>query len=69
MVKALISNDRLFPFSIYTNSNVGLGNKVTLSAFKLIQCQIKAKNGNYSPNKKEFDFSLFYHACPGRPGK
>jgi len=26
-------------------------------------------NSNYSPNKKEFEFSLFYHACPGRPGK
>ncbi len=24
---------------------------------------------NYSPIKKWFNFSLFYHACPGRPGK
>jgi len=30
---------------------------------------IHLNSSNYSPNKKEFEFSLFYHACPGRPGK
>jgi len=34
---------------------------------KLEKSSLKVRN--YSPNKKEFDFYLFYHACPGRPGK